>query len=324
MKAVERSNLDDLAARIRCEHEATISGIRRSAEHAMAVGDLLAEAKRLVGHGAWLPWIEANCQMSTRTAQDYMRLAKARSEIEANAQNSAHLSVLGAMKLLAPSGEDEPDEMLVARGEREILETAQMLRSEKTQERREQRLLRIAAQADAGPLPEHKFPIILCDPPWSYEFSPTHTRAIEQKYETMSLDEIRALPVENLAADDALLFLWVTPPILEQAFQVIRAWNFEYRTGAVWDKQIIGAGHWFRQQHEHLLVGRRGQFPTAPEAARASSIISARRREHSRKPDEVYQLIERMYPDLPKVELFARFARKGWHAWGNQAPGAAA
>jgi N6-adenosine-specific RNA methylase IME4 len=121
-----------------------------------------------------------------------------------------------------------------------------------------------------------------------------------------------------------LLFLWVPAPILREAFQVIDSWGFTYRTGAVWDKTKIGAGHWFRQQHEHLLLGRRGEFPTPPDSVRPASIIRAPRREHSRKPDEAYALVEAMYPDLPKIELFARFARKGWHAWGNEAPGAAA
>jgi N6-adenosine-specific RNA methylase IME4 len=86
----------------------------------------------------------------------------------------------------------------------------------------------------------------------------------------------------------------------------------------VWDKQSSIPGRYIRQQHEHLLVARRGEFPTPPDKDRPSSIFSAPRRQHSRKPDEAYARIERMYPDLPKIELFARSRRPGWSAWGNE------
>jgi N6-adenosine-specific RNA methylase IME4 len=109
---------------------------------------------------------------------------------------------------------------------------------------------------------------------------------------------------------------------LKEAFQIINAWSFQYSTCAVWEKTncAFSKGFWFRQQHEILLVCRRGNFPTPPPHARPSSVIRAPRREHSRKPDIVYEIIEAMYPDLPKAELFARGpARPGWATWGNQA-----
>ena len=92
----------------------------------------------------------------------------------------------------------------------------------------------------------------------------------------------------------------------------------------VWDKIIIGMGNYVRQRHEHLLIARRGEFPTPKPARRPDSIFEERRREHSRKPDGAYELIEAMYPELPKIELFARSTRAGWAAWGNQAPTKAA
>jgi N6-adenosine-specific RNA methylase IME4 len=212
---------------------------------------------------------------------------------------------------------------IVARGEREILRAAQQIRERKSEQRRAERIARIAATVDSGPLPQsRKYPLILADPPWRYEFSMTSARAIENHYETMPLEEICALPVSEIAAPTAVLFLWVPPAILEQAFSVIRAWSFSYRSGAVWDKQVIGAGHYFRQQHEHLLLATRGDMPTPSAHARSASIFAAPRREHSRKPDEAYELIECMYPELPKIELFARKARDGWACWGNQAPDA--
>jgi N6-adenosine-specific RNA methylase IME4 len=173
---------------------------------------------------------------------------------------------------------------------------------------------------------DRTYPILLVDPPWQYERPPygIHAHDAEEHYPTMALGDICALPVGDLASPDALLFLWVPAPILEQAFQVIRAWGFSYRTGMVWDKQSSIPGRYIRQQHEHLLVARRGEFPTPPDKDRPPSVISAPRRQHSRKPDEAYALIERMYPDLPKIELFARGeARPGWAVWGNEAPGAA-
>jgi N6-adenosine-specific RNA methylase IME4 len=95
------------------------------------------------------------------------------------------------------------------------------------------------------------------------------------------------------------------------------AWGFTYRTNIVWVKDAIGLGYWVRNQHELLLIGARGEMRAPAVGARRSSVIKSPRREHSRKPDEAYALIEQMYPELPKIELFARHARPGWAAWGN-------
>jgi N6-adenosine-specific RNA methylase IME4 len=220
----------------------------------------------------------------------------------------------------------EAQREIVARGEREILQAAKQIRAERGEERRAARIQRIAAIANNNTdLPTgQQWPIILADPPWRYEH-PAYglTRDVEEHYPTLTLEDICALPVTRLAMSDSLLFVWVPPPILEQAFAVIRAWGFDYRTGIVWVKQWIGMGNYVRQQHEHLLIARRGEFPTPHERDRPSSIISAPRREHSRKPDQAYELIERMYPTLPKIELFARSRRDGWDTWGNEAPPAA-
>ena len=135
----------------------------------------------------------------------------------------------------------------------------------------------------------------------------------------MSLDEICDMPVESeLATDDAVLFLWATAPLLPEALDVMDSWGFEYRTGAVWDKKKIGMGYWFRGQHEHLLVGVRGDPPKPPPKAICSSIIASPRGGHSEKPEAVYRMIEAYYPELPKLEMFARGDRPGWSTWGNQ------
>src|SRR5262249_38048493 len=120
-----------------------------------------------------------------------------------------------------------------------------------------------------------------------------------------------------------VLFLWTTAPHLQESFQALAAWGFEYKTNAVWVKDKIGLGHFIRGQHEHLLIATKGDMPCPLPANRPSSVISAPRRQQRRKTDEAYEMIEGMYPELPKIELFARQARPNWSAWGNQATTAA-
>jgi N6-adenosine-specific RNA methylase IME4 len=172
-------------------------------------------------------------------------------------------------------------------------------------------------------LPRNHYQIVLADPPWKFRVfneASGSSRAASNHYDVMDTADICRLPVKDFAARDAALFLWVTAPFLQIAFGVMRAWGFPYSTNAVWTKDKLGTGFWFRSQHELVLVGKRGKFRAPAPAYRPSSVIQASRREHSRKPDELYAIIERAYPDLPKIELFARHARPGWAAWGHEAP----
>ncbi len=163
------------------------------------------------------------------------------------------------------------------------------------------------------------YQVLYVDPPWRYEHSKTDSRKIENHYPTMELDDICALPVTQIAEDDAVLFLWATSPKLHEAMQVIDAWGFTYRTCMVWDKERMGMGYYARQQHELLLIAAVGAPPVPEPANRPVSVIRARRdNEHSRKPTEFYEIIERMYPERTKVELFARIQRDGWATWGNE------
>jgi N6-adenosine-specific RNA methylase IME4 len=137
----------------------------------------------------------------------------------------------------------------------------------------------------ASPLPEGKYSVIYADPPWRYAIgtvSPADD--IENHYPTLALDEIKAIPVADIAARDSVLFLWSPAPQLEEATEVIAAWGFVYRTCAVWDKESIGPGHYFRQQIELLLLAIRGAPGTPATADRASSIYRERRSQHSKKP----------------------------------------
>lgn len=220
----------------------------------------------------------------------------------------------------------EEQRQIVARGEREILQAAKQIRAEKAQERHQERISNLAeiSKGNVALGTEQRYPVIYADPPWRYENPPigATNRAIENHYPTMTLEEICALPVGNLATDDAILYLWATAPKLAECFEVITAWGFTYRTCFVWVKDKIGMGYHARNQHELLLVAKRGEIPPPPVEARVSSVVYGDRTEHSAKPLEFYGLIESFYPELPKIELFSRSPREGWAAWGNQASAA--
>jgi N6-adenosine-specific RNA methylase IME4 len=163
------------------------------------------------------------------------------------------------------------------------------------------------------------FGVVYADPPWRYQHQAAPNRAIENHYETEDLEEIKGHWKEVNFAEDCVLFLWATSPKLGEAFEVLAAWGFEYRTSMVWVKPSIGPGYYARQRHEFLLIARRG-FPTTPdESNRPDSVIEAPRLEHSAKPEQVYKLIEAMYPDARKLEMYSRTPREGWQSWGYEA-----
>jgi N6-adenosine-specific RNA methylase IME4 len=231
------------------------------------------------------------------------------------------VSVSAAADVATESAEVQQE--IVARGEREILDAAKRIRGARAEVRRTERIARIATISGANsPLPQdQKYPVILADPPWHFEVYNEDSgveRAAANHYPTMALAEICKLPIADLATPDAVLFLWTTAPHLREAFEVLAAWGFQYVSNFVWVKDKFGLGYWVRNQHELVLIARRGDLPTPAPACRPPSVIQAPAREHSRKPDEAYALIERMYPELPKIELFARARRPGWDAWGNE------
>jgi N6-adenosine-specific RNA methylase IME4 len=168
--------------------------------------------------------------------------------------------------------------------------------------------------------PEGQYEILYVDPPWTYEIPGRGTP--ENHYPVMSDEEIMALPIQ--ATENAILFLWTTYPQLDVAIDIMRAWGFTYKSNLVWVKDKFGTGFYFRGQHELLLLGVKGDGLGVPaEADRHSSVLFAPRTEHSRKPTEVYELIEAMYPGRTRLEMFARGeAREGWRSWGLEATGA--
>jgi len=252
-------------------------------------------------------------------------VARAREVQEYGAPELIHAVEQGAVSVSAAADvamlPQQNQREIVARGQREILRTAQEIRARKAEMRRAERIERLAATCNQ-PLPsDRRYAVIYADPPWDFEVYNEESgieRAAANHYSTMSLDEICALPIPSLASPAAALFMWTTVPHLRESFQVLDAWGFEYKTNIVWVKDKIGLGYFVRNQHELLLIATRGDMPTPLSANRPSSVITAPRREHSRKPDEAYALIERMYPELPRIELFARQTRPGWAAWGNE------
>ena len=161
-----------------------------------------------------------------------------------------------------------------------------------------------------------KYQVVYADPPWKYDFSKSNSREIENKYPTMTVEEICNLNIPVF--ENSVLYLWATAPKLLEALKVMSAWGFDYKTQAIWDKEIIGMGYWFRGQHELLLVGTKGKVHPPKEKDRISSVLKYRRTKHSKKPEELYDLIENMYPDGKYLELFARNKRKNWTSWGNE------
>lgn len=163
------------------------------------------------------------------------------------------------------------------------------------------------------------YDVIYADPPWRYSFSKSDSRKIENQYPTMAVDEICELKVP--AKKDCVLYLWATAPKLLEALKVMKAWGFEYKTQAVWDKGKIGMGYWFRGQHELLLVGVRGKVSPPEHPLRVSSVLRFNRSKHSKKPDEIRDLISGWFPSAEKLEMFCRSPAPGWAVFGNEVDG---
>ncbi len=170
-------------------------------------------------------------------------------------------------------------------------------------------------------IPKNKYNIIYADCPWEYEDT---LKGAANHYDVMTIHDIRALPVQSIAKDDALLFMWCTFPMLEEGLDVINAWGFQYVTnGFTWIKKnkshgyFIGLGHYTRSNAEVCLIGKRGKGLKVINHS-ISQIHSSIVREHSVKPDAIRQKIVKMVGDQPRIELFARIHAQGWDSFGNE------
>ena len=165
------------------------------------------------------------------------------------------------------------------------------------------------------PLPTGQYDVILADPSW--EFIMTNPRGGAQRhYSTMTDDKISKMKIPS--ASNCIIFLWVPNTMIFHAGKVLEAWGFEYKTHFVWTKDKIGLGSWLRNQHELLFIGIKGKVNTPAPSVRYSSIINSPREKHSKKPDVVYEMIEKMYPNGKYLELFARQKRTNWTSWGDE------
>jgi len=203
----------------------------------------------------------------------------------------------------------------------ELLDLAEQNGWTRAELRQEVRRRKRAAEAIAGEI-KGKFRVVYADPPWQYADAGVITgqygRA-EKHYSTMSIDELCALDIKNSLADNAVLFLWVTSPMLQDSFKVIEAWGFQYKTSFIWDKVGHNPGHYNSVRHELLLVATRGSC--IPDAAELhDSVISIERSAvHSEKPEYFRELIDKLYIHGKRIELFARKEVPGWETWGKQA-----
>lgn len=269
-------------------------------------------------------------------AEERRRIAKRIKELQPAASNRAIAKTLGAHHetIASDIGENSPqggkknnktngsagdNSPLTGAEAAKIVAKRQGLPEQK--ERRSEKLTEINSANKA--LPEgKKFSVIYADPPWRYEHPAigATNRAIENHYPTMTLEEICSLEIESIAAENANLYLWATSPKLAECFEVIRSWGFEYRTDWIWDKEIIGMGYHVRDQHETLLIAKRGDIPAPDPQNRPPSIYKERRGKHSAKPAYFRDQLDLQYPELEKIELFARNMppRDGWTFWGNQ------
>jgi len=166
-------------------------------------------------------------------------------------------------------------------------------------------------------LPEGEFDLIYADPPWNYSNKADTDGRVEEKYELMNLEDIKALNIPS--AQDCVLYLWTTAPKAREGFEVIDAWGFEYITQAVWDKKHpMGIGYWFGNEHEILYCARKGDASPPDPDIKHGSIFREKKREHSRKPEIVRSYLEKAHPEARKLELFSRDGKVGWEAWGKE------
>jgi len=188
-------------------------------------------------------------------------------------------------------------------------------------------LPQMSAAEDLSMKIQGPFTTILADPPWRFDnrtgkMAPEHQRLL--RYQTMTMEEILELPVNRLAGAKAHLYLWIPNALIFEGLEVMKRWGFTYKTNLVWYKirkdggpDGRGVGFYFRNVTELVLFGVRGNMRTLDAGRRQTNIITTRKREHSRKPDELYSIIEACSPG-PYLELFARHPRKGWVQWGNE------
>lgn len=291
---VEVATLDELAQRINAAHAA----FERSGtliERAIEAGKLLLEAKGQLDSRSFSPWLRDNFHGSRATAYRYIMVAQ--NEERLCVSRVRQITLRSAVKLLTKDAH-----------------TAGETLSEPTPAPEPADEIRTADLQDfirAG----RRFACIYADPAWPYD-NQTTRGSTDDHYATMSLEDICGMPIQDIAADAAHLHLWTTTAFLFDARTVMEAWGFEFKSCLIWVKSQMGMGNYWRQSHEYLLLGVRGDA-TRFRVRDEMSWVEAPRRKHSAKPEIFREKIERVSHG-PYVELFSRQAVPGWSAWGNE------
>jgi N6-adenosine-specific RNA methylase IME4 len=261
---------------------------------------LEAKASPQLAHGQWLPWLRTYCpNIPERTAQLCMQCAIHAEALKA-ATRCGFDSIRGALDFLKKKNREASVALMIERRELRELELAE------------------ATEAASEALGKKLYGVIYADCPWLYHNKPMGdvARAVEEHYPTMPLDDIKALKIP--AARNCALFSWATVPMMPEAIEVMNAWGLTYKSMITWVKDKWGIGYWVRSQCEHLLIGTRGNIPAPAPGDQLPAFIEAPRRGHSEKPDVFAQEIAKLFPNVRKVEMFARKARPGWDVWGNE------
>lgn len=289
---------------------------RQSVGSILETGRLLKQAKEALIAADWTAMIECELPFTRRTADRLIAIGE-----DPKLADPTHVSLLPphwgtiyeCIKL-----DDKQFEACIADGtinpdmeRRDIATVVKRARREK----REQELGGVQMA-----LPEKKYGVILADPEWRFEPWSRTTgmdRAADNHYPTSCTEVIAARDVGSIVADDCVLFLWATVPMLPHALLVMGAWGFDYKSQCIWRKHRFGTGYWFLNQHEILMVGTRGKVPGPAPGTQWPSVIDAPVCAHSAKPEVVSEMIEQYFPTLPKIELNRRGPpRQGWDAWG--------
>jgi len=284
-----------------------------------AVGDWLADGKTHKGDGLYkraaeILGVDEGTLRKQKSLSSKFDLFLRRNNLSWN-----HHSIVSSIKKigsdkdgkLALSKDTDHDAIsrLLQQAEKEELSTRKLSEVVSQYKRRQQEEIRLANEPE-------RFSVILADPAWEYDFSKSDSRQIENQYLPSTMEDMKRLRVP--ASEDSIIFMWATSPKLREALELMQAWGFEYKTCMVWVKDKIGMGYYARQKHELLLIGGKGRLELADPSIRPESVFFAPRNEHSAKPQEVYQIIETMYPTYNKLEMFAREEREGWESWGDQ------
>jgi len=240
------------------------------------------------------------------------------SDKEANKQAHENTATEQAAKLTGTNRQYVSDAKKIAKKRPDLFEKMRSGEATISEAKREI----VKSEKKPPPKLSGRYSVLYADPPWKYGnagiINDDNYGHVERHYPSMSIKELCALDIRGVVEDNAVLFLWVTSPLLEECFPVVKAWGFKYKTSFVWDKVKHNFGHYNSVRHEFLLVCVRGSFTPENNKLFDSVVQVERTKEHSEKPEEFRNIIETLYPSANKIELFARKKIKGWSIWGNE------